>query len=428
MGKNNIVKRNRNIFLMSLIIASLMVGIYNFTAPIEANIIISLQFNGIEKGLNPDGTRFKYMDIISEDSLRYICKKLKLDYKETLKDNVYIEPILPSNIVDSIKEKRINGEDYTYYPNEFNIKLKIDKNIDKKYAEKFIKNFSSEYEKYFKYKYQYPFMELKSIIEYFDYDKYDYPEIYMVFQNEFNMIFSYLDVLINDDKNFISSKGYTFNDIKEAINISKNIEINRIDSLVNGYRLTKDKESLILKYEYMIRKYELDKEKNYNNYENLNTLISIIKNNEKSVILNSVGGSLITVKKLDDTYDTVASKATDSKLDASEKEEEIKHLQEEIQKIENSEYKYSEIKKVESEVQKLVNALNTKIEAWINTIMDMSEEYFELKYQDSVMLVKKGEVYKKNSLIFSIFIFIGAFFLSMIFQYLILKTNKLKRN
>lgn len=381
----------RNLVL-SIVIALLVVMVGSALMTKDYATRISLQFKGIEKGLNPDETLFDYETIISEDVLKSVAKASEITYDESIKKNIVIRSILPPNIVDRIKEKRIAGENYTYYPNEFEIVLKNNNTLSLTAEEQlnFIDNYSQVYKDYFIDTHQYPFMDLNAITNFFDYKSYDYPELTNVFNNQFNMIFSYLNVLIQDDPEFVSSKGYTFTDLKETIRVSKDLEIKKIDSLVNAYQLTNDMEELVIKYNYMIKKYQLNQGEKAQVSQISDTLLSVLEANKKEVIVPT-GSETISITTYDDTYDQVASQATESKMSASDISEEIQYLEDRLLELQERVPSTPEILKAEAEVNALVEQLVGKIDRWILLIEEMAGEYYNKKYSQSVSTIVSSE-------------------------------------
>ncbi len=414
------MKNKMKILVISFVLTVILVFVYDISQTKEVTTVISLQFDGIEKGLSPDDTRFEYNEIISEDVLKIVAEKANVKYTSELSEMISIIPSLPKNIVETIKTKRINGEDYFYYPNEFKIVIVANDKIG--YNEKtcllLLDSFKDGYEEYFVNKYKYPFINLREMLGYFndvgnensetventnngndlfDYSKYDYPEITKVFQNEFNMISSYLSVLIEDGPEFISSKGHTFKDLKETINLSKKLDLNQIDALVNSLSLTNDLDKLILKYKYMVKKYELNSSKKQNQYAVSEGMLALLESKESSMVVPIANGELITIKVLDDSYDTIASDATEFRLKAGGIDEEIKYLKSELDKLATSLSSSEKVVEGKKEVDSLVVNLNGKIKKWISMIEESSVEFFDDKYRDSVTLVKFAEVKKSST-------------------------------
>lgn len=384
---------NRRRFLLilgSLVIALGLVFALNSMMQNDYETVLSLQFEGVEKGINPDGTRFNYESIVSEEALKLVAKNAELPYDPSIKKAIRIQPILPSKIIDSIKKKRVSGTDYTYYPNEFKISLDPTKleEYSRNDAEGFMSNYKIGYEDYFLQQNQYPFMDLDKILNYFDFEDYDYPELSIVYDKEFNMIFSYLDVLIADDPEFISSEGYSFKDIKETIKTSKDLELNQINALVNAFQLTKNTDELILKYEYMIKRYELEIGEKNQVSEISDELLAVLEANKKSVLIPNGGGESMTIETHDESYDEVAVQATDSKMQSGEIREEVAYLQSRITALESRVPAPQEVIAARDEVLALVNRLENKTENWVALIETTSNEYYQQKYDDSITLIE----------------------------------------
>ena len=408
----------KNLVLASFIIAILAVAFLYIRGNTYVNTSFSIQFDGIEKGINPDNTRFDYNDIISQEALKEIFKFSGVTYKEEYKKNFAVIPILPVAIVKTLEEKRIAGEDYTYFPNEFKVKIRVDSKIglDKNTCRALADGYKMGYEIYFKDRYSYPFMDLDNLIGYFDYSKYDYPEYKEIFNNEFNVIYSYLNILRKDDSEFRSSDDYTFADIYEGVALLQNLDLKKINALINTYELSKDIEKLRIKYAYMIRRYELEKNKSYGNYEVSQELLNIAKANKKSIIMPGVGGDSVTVSVVNDTYDTLAAKATDAQSTSSNIAEEIAYIRQQIDKLDNPEFSDFKIATAKKEVNDLSASLQNDIMEQVKLITKTAEEYFDYKYENALTSVYDSRVEYPVSITKAVVMFLGIFiFLTIAF-------------
>ncbi len=412
------MKKNRLVMIIavSLICAVLAVAAYQLTGSKIIATTISIQFEGIEEGLNPDDTRFDYNEIVSADAIKAASSIANIEYNKAFTSLIEVQPILPVNIVDNIKSRRVKGESYTYFPNEFKITIRPDDSIglDQKACLLLLDAYKEGYDTYFNDKYKYPFVDISDMTSYFDYSNYDYPELTKVFDNEFNMISSYLNVLINDDPDYVSSEGITFSDIQETINISKRLDMDQIDAYVNAYELTDNLDQLILKYEYMIRRYERDKNKAENQYTASESLVTLLEEKKSSVLLPGSNGEMITVSQLDSSYDDIAKDATQFKMNTGSMDEEIKYLQSELDKLYDSVPDTDEVKVAKEQVNVLVGKLNQKIENWTVMIELTSEEYFDVKYENAITLVDHAKANSNRSNKMTIAIAIMVFIISMV--------------
>ena len=90
-------------FLVVALILSIGASYYMKQNSQEAKIIISMNFKGIEDGLNPDGTKFDIQKLKSPAVIMPVIETLELEDTEITTDairrNISIEPIIPNHIV-----------------------------------------------------------------------------------------------------------------------------------------------------------------------------------------------------------------------------------------------------------------------------------------------------------------------------------------
>ncbi len=405
-------KNNKKVILLiSCVVAMALVGLVYIIGDTYVSTGFSIQFDGIEKGINPDNTRFDYRDIASEKALKEVFQLADVEYKEEYKDYISVHPILPGNIVEKLKEKRVEGEEYTYFPNEFKISIKVDDGIglDKATCKLIGDVYKEGYEQYFIKNYSYPFMDLDKLIQNFDYSKYDYPEYDTIFDNEFSLIHSYLQILRKDNPEFKSSKGYTFLDVIEGVSLLENLDLKKINALISTYELSKDVGKLRIKYAYMLMRYELEKNKKHNQYEVSQELLKIAEANKKNIIMPGMAGGTITVSAVNDAYDTLASRATNARGQSSNIVEDISYIKMQVDKLDNPKFSYFKISSAKKEVDKLSEELQNDILEEVNLIMDMATEYFDYKYENAITSIYKSRVDYPLSMVKMLVVFVVLF-------------------
>lgn len=304
----NLKRRRRTIAITALLIAAIIAALLLFYSPATVSTRISLQFEGIESGKNPDDTRFSYEELISEPVLQKLFQDCGLTYDSEYFHQFEVIPVLPENIVQKIKEKRIAGEDYTYFPNEFIIRITPSPSIGMNYSvcEQLAEQYVYSYETYFKETYAFPLVDLENIVGVFNADAYDYPEYETIFENSFNILFSYLDILERDDSEYETTENVTFGDLKQSLARVQDLDVKKMSSLIDTYNLSKDSEQLKIKYYYMIRRYQFEKTRAVNEYTINQTLLNIISANKTTLILPGISGESMSYEALNDSYDSIA--------------------------------------------------------------------------------------------------------------------------
>lgn len=377
--------RRLGTLLVSLIVAIASVTAVDAFLPKDNVQRISIHHENIEKGLTPSGTRFDYNELTSTDVLDYLSQETGIPYSEQWRRFIEVEPVLPATVLNTIETKRMAGEDYTYFPNEFRVRFKIDQStVSTDEFQALSANYSKAYHNFFIDRYQYPFVDLEQAINAFQYSNYDYPELTDVFDRKYESLLSYLAVLIQEDSDFVSSEGVTFSDLRDTILLTKDLDLNQIDALVTGNTLTKDPGQLIAKYQYMIEQLELSKNKRNDETQTSEELLSLLEQNKSTVVLLGAGAENISISKVDGVYDTIASKTTDAKLAASTIEEDIRYFQTEIAKLQSQLATTSAKQAAKDEVEQLLVQTDAKINNWVQLIEKTSAEYFETKYKSAI--------------------------------------------
>jgi len=387
-------------WFIGLLVVIALVGTYayyRFLTPKigEVKTIISYNYKGIEKGLDPHGKNIDVSMIKSPLVLENVVNALSLQQygitSDDLRVNINITPVIPGNITENIKrlEEDIKSnieplQQYIYYPNKYIITFRLARKlkISSQMAQQIVDEIVKQYQQYF-YKTYSDMSVLSSAIQPVDYAEYDYPEISTVLNNQLNIFISYLKTKLNqeDGSNFRSVEtGLSFGDILESISIIKQVDLNRLDSIIGAYNLTKNKDKLIKLYEYRIKTEELNMAQ---------------KNDEASLILNTIkdyqkdqklvmaglagtdGSGFINMEETDKYYNTLTQQYIDAGIAAKESEKKILHYQQEIEKLMNDTVDAVSKAQAEADVVKLVSVIKERIEYWIELTNKTAAEYYE---------------------------------------------------
>ncbi len=347
---------------------------------------ISMQFNGVAKGMYPDNTRFSHLDLVDADILSSIFEYSGIPFDEQYTRAFTVEPVVPANMIENLKKKRAAGEDYTYYPNEFVIKITPDlaEGLSKDMATTVAENYQAAYTEFFKDRFTFPFLDLQSLVDNFNYIDYDYPEYEIVLDNLFNVIVGYLRILEKDAPTFTASNGMNFSGVREGIGLMRSIDLQRISSLVHTYSLTKDFDELIMKYEYTIRQYELNHAMDLRNLEVRTALLGVVENNKATMMLQGLTGEAVGVSVVNKIYDSIATEVTRSEKSAANWTEQIIILKNRINELNGTRFTSVERIRSSKSVEVLSNELYEKIVTWVEMITEMSNEYFAIEYENAI--------------------------------------------
>lgn len=391
-------KRLIAIFLAVALLLSTIVSIGIRESSKKAKVIIALNFNGIESGLNPDGSKFDIQKIKSPAVLIPVIEELGLESKLTADDirrNIKITPIVPAHIVSQIEKQRKEGEDFTYFPNEFIVTLAVDKSkgVTSGNVKEMLDLVINSYIDYFNHGFSEESV-LANTIGQIDYDSYDYPEISKIINNQISIMEGYLDSKIAEAPDFRSVRtGMSFVDIKKSINLINSVELNRMDSLIGAFNLTKNMEKLIINYDYKIKMDELQKKKKQSELNVAKAMMESYKRENNTLLVPGMTAEGLEVDSSEKYYDKLVERATDAGVEANNKSHDIEYYLREIEKLKNDSVDSQVKKRAEDDVLKLADIIKNKLIEWIDIINETASEYYEVKLSKAIMKISPVEVY-----------------------------------
>lgn len=392
---STLVKRLKRYFLVWVVAAVVAVvaafGYSGFTTRVNKeplNALISFSYNGIEKGLDPNGMKFDVNMLKTPAVIESALTELDLDpiHLEGIRRGITFEGQRPKDaidrltIYDSVLAKSGNIEaaekmlETSYFPTQY--KVFFDYNglgLEDDEAVAVFNEILNNFTDYFYEQYGYN-ENLGSAVEAISYTDYDYAEAIDVFANSINTLRRYVQDLAQADQTRFRSTvtGYTFDDLYSALNTVKSIDLDMISSYVVINNLTKNKEETLAYYEFRIKSlvrerdsleeelkayeeaiaaYEKDQVIVYGGVEETNTQTSIASAQYDKMFTqkNSVAVSLANVKQNINYYkDRQQSLKSDTKA----------------------------TKDMYVKVEEDLAALDLKIKELVQLVYDTSEDYY----------------------------------------------------
>lgn len=370
-----------------------------FLTPEIGNIqtIISFNYKGIEKGLDPNGQNMDVSMIKSPVVLEQVVNVLQLDQynisSDDLRKNISITPVIPGNVTEHIKrlEGDIKGninalQEYIYYPNKYIINFSVPRNlgISQNYAQQIVDEVVRQYQQYF-YKTYSDMSVLASAIQPIDYDEYDYPEISTVIRNQLDIFMNFLNTKLKQENgsNFRSVEtGLSFSDIKESISIIQQVDLGRLDSIIGAYNLTKNKEKLIRLYEYRIKQEELNMQKKNEEAKLLTDIIQKYKKDQNLILTAAMTAGtdntgLLSLENTDEYYNSLTQQYVDAGVDANKSRIMMQYYQQEIDKLLNDVVDAASKASAEADLNAYIPVIKERIEYWIDVTNKTVTEYYE---------------------------------------------------
>lgn len=216
--------------------------------------VVQLDYDGASEGINFDGTKFDKERLISGAVLRRLYNKYNLatdfgDNIDKLKQAIFIEGLIPSDIKAISELKLKAGERYIYTPIQYTISLKYG-NLEK--GKSFLEKLVSESNQKYKEKYlpnqgigKINFNERQEQ----EYDYYDYIDIFNSKLNQIQLKINFLR-----DKNYESKTSRrSYSDLETELKKLRNVEISNYYAEIQVKKISKNALLTKMNYENKIR-------------------------------------------------------------------------------------------------------------------------------------------------------------------------------
>ena len=225
--------------------------------------IIEYQWDGINEGEYPNGTRFEVSNAFSVTVILNAIEAANVELTSNeVREQLSIRPIVPNNILNAIQIALENGEQLTYFPTAFKYSLNAGQlGITNAEAGILLNRLFDEFKSDFETKY----IQQSVVLNYAfaDVDLYDYQEVLNIFNLQLLIIRNTINRVLPQANTFVSTElQISFNDILAELDLIESIQISNMNAIINTYLLTKNVQRAItrLDYDNEIKTLELSKE------------------------------------------------------------------------------------------------------------------------------------------------------------------------
>lgn len=383
------------VWLVTAVVSAMLIitgsAIFSSDQHKSMSALVSFTFDGIEKGLDPDGNKFDVNSLKNPFVIESALTKLgyPLDELEIIRQNISISEIIPTDAIDrittykSVYESATNGAlsaaqamlDVTYYPTQYKVKFNYSQtSFSNDEAVEIFNTVLECYRDYFFETYGYN-KALGSAVTVLDYTKYDYAEAVDVFDSTLSTLKSYVSHLAEEDTTRFRSAntGYTFSDLSEAIKTIQEMDLDRISSYVTVNNVTKDKDVLIDYYQYRID--ALNREKAIAS-ENLSTISTLIETYQKDTIMvfgNGTDNTDTQETQYSEQYDSLIRQKISAQNTVSTATQRVNYYNQRIKSLKDKPVGSDE--KIEK-VEEYFNDLDSKVSQLIENINITADEFY----------------------------------------------------
>ena len=349
-----------------------------------ARAMITFQFEGIEKGLDPKGVAFDVNQLKSPYVIQKALSGVGYDenYIENVRENLVIQGVIPEDALDRITVFNKMGEkdakyyenllDISYFPSQYVIYLYDDGTFATRELPQILDGILSSYKQYFLDTYANA-QVLSVTANLLSGDDYDYGESISLVRTQIDIMESYVDERATEAPEFRAvSTGLSFEDIKTALEFVDTVDIARLSAFVQNSSLTKDKSRQLEYYDYQIRQIsnrisELQ--------SRLETVTKIIANYEKDpVVIVSNADSSVEYGEKNEYYDTLVTQQISISGQIAQANKQLNEYYLLLSKLQESEVSNSQ--EDYNYADSLLSKINSTIESWVSLIEKTTDEYY----------------------------------------------------
>lgn len=417
------------IITMLIVLAFTIVGtiVYNNSRS-KVSTIITLQWNGSDKGEYPNGTAFNYNNIIDSNIITSALEASDItginDYQA--RKEISIIPIIPKGKLAAIQRAIEEGRNDSYYAVDYKLEINsgaLGLTVDQ--TRNLINNIVEEFQFFFKEKYNQ--QTIISNLTNTNIKTCEYVDAYLILNTQVKLIETTINEQLKTDPNFVStSLGIGFNDILVRTTLIKEIQLKQISSRINAYNLSRDKEYLIIKYSHDLEMMKLDLAKAKSKELSTQTLITNYEGNTTTIIIPGVDPSQSL--KIDPYYDTLIKNMVTIQNQVAELENDISYLEMQIKRLDGTEPNVVTPEKEAEEIAKVEKDINDStllIQSIINDSNTILAEHNELTTSSVIKPLMSPELEANSSIILNAIIgLLVSLMIGFVAVYIVYKNPK----
>ncbi|HBI84935.1 MAG TPA: lipopolysaccharide biosynthesis protein [Ruminococcus sp.] len=381
--------------LTSVILGGFIAGVSMFfvtTAATPVQALVSLNYDGIERGKNPDGTDFDPNVFKNPRIIEQALKEcgMELEQLETIRQGMSIMSLIPVDAYErltayySAYEEVANGQlsalqsvlDTSWHSTQYRISLDYkEAKLKRAEAVDLVNAITYAYKDYFFENYGYN-EALGGALVATNYKDYDYPEAVDMFNSSLGALKRYVNSLASDDTARFRSTatGYTFADLHDTISSVQTLDLDKLNSYITLNNVTKDKDRLEATYEYRIE--SLQREQTALETR-LKSIVESIEAYEKEDIFIFGAGTDDTnlqTKGGSEQYDKMISQKLSVTTELAEAKRDIEYYKERVSVLRATKVGSADkVKVVEGELA----SLDTKLKDLVTLVNDTANDYFQ---------------------------------------------------
>ncbi|MBO5093695.1 MAG: hypothetical protein J6C33_04975 [Lachnospiraceae bacterium] len=367
-----------------------------------AQAVMTLQFEGIESGLDPNGAAFDINKLKSPLVIEEALTELGITgiSVEEIRKNIEIEGVVPEDAVERLtviqqmaEEDAANYEkilDVEYFPSQYIVSLHQGRGMSASETREILNAVLESYRAWFMDTYANTAV-LTVTGNLLSYQDYDYAESVDMLQAQIDIMQDYVTERRDQAPDFRSAgTGLSFGDIVASLETIESIDMANLASYIENNVLTKDRQRQIEYYNYKIKNYTME-------LSELQTQLTTVQNTldtyaKDPVVIVSSQETTQEISQTNEYYDSLVQK----KIDLSGQIAEVNTQLNETYTLLDT-VSASNRKNVQSEYDKadgMLERLTETISEWAELIEETTQEYYSTTLFSNAVKIAVPAQYK----------------------------------
>ena len=371
--------------------------------------IVQFSYDGVEEGLDPKGARLDINKIKSPQIIGPVLDAMGYSDSgevnaETVRQSITIEGQVPQDVIDRLTvittiatnstavtnlEKVL---DVSYFPTQYKISLDAGElGLSIESAQMLLDGVLESYRKYFYDTYadvQMMGVAVKGI----DYQDYDYTEALDILGAQIATMSSYVNGLEQRGSDFRSvATGYTFADIRAALEIVRTTNIALVDALVFSFNLTKDRTMLTTLLDYQVEESERQLSVVQRTLDTINAKLNTYEKDTVMMMGTDAQQTLqegMSLTLASTEYDGLINQSIEATTKVAQLQAKINKLKTRIDKFQgDSTITQAEYKQRCEDAEAHLTVISEKLTGWVEIIEKTAQEYFDTEEFDDAFKV-----------------------------------------
>jgi hypothetical protein len=346
---------------------------------VNVSSIVEYQWDGINKGEYPNGSRFDVINAFSPSVYNISLELLDLDLtvNET-RNELTVTPVVPRSVLDSIQAAVERGETFSYFPTVYRYTLNIS-NLSlsdeqgKLLLDDLINEFTSEFQR------TYVTQTVVKSLSFDDFDAFDLLDQVLVIKNQIDS----MTVLIEDLIAFkpsaaifrSSTLNLSLNDILSQLALTRSLQLNSAEALIVANQLSTDSGLTVDRLTFNNRLMNVELAKANQFLAELKLLVENYSGSTSTIIIPGYEGQINTTSALESIYERII-----------ETQELIAELEQDII--------YNELIIAEFETASTNTVLNTRAQNELNSVV---EDLTSIIDNTNTLLSEFNQVLNRNT-------------------------------